>query len=246
MSPLTIPPITSLPPADIACRTRCDCQSLPSLSEVTSFLPSRSKLCQKQYCGGLHTPPEEDMSSTLYHGPAAETCGPSTYLADSRRPRLPSTDYFKYHRASRALTAPESASHSQQRPPYHAHTDVSQITVTPAHALTVPMPQTTASNVPPSAAPVHWSSSSNSQQPSSRHSTRPSTPNTAYSDTRSTRGSVSMSVLGLQIPKRICNRGGSLSDFAAQVRCIFWVGKRASTNLFPRPPALSGLDRSTY
>lgn len=55
----------------------------------------------------------------------------------------------------------------------------------------------------------------------SRHSTRPSTPNSGYSShtasATSTSGDASMVKHSLQIPTRISPKGGNLADFSAQV-----------------------------
>lgn len=55
----------------------------------------------------------------------------------------------------------------------------------------------------------------------SRHSTRPSTPNSGYSShtasATSTSGDASMVKHSLQIPARISPKGGNLADFSAQV-----------------------------
>lgn len=58
----------------------------------------------------------------------------------------------------------------------------------------------------------------------SRHSTRPSTPNSGYSShtasATSTSGDASMVKHSLQIPARISAKGGNLADFSAQVRLV--------------------------
>lgn len=58
----------------------------------------------------------------------------------------------------------------------------------------------------------------------SRHSTRPSTPNSGYSShtasATSTSGDASMVKHSLQIPARISPKGGNLADFSAQVGLV--------------------------
>lgn len=67
---------------------------------------------------------------------------------------------------------------------------------------------------------MHSASSAVYNQPSSRHSTRPSTP-TSYTDsTAPRRGSVPVTLP--QVPADICENGGNVADFAALITCLFW------------------------
>jgi hypothetical protein len=165
-------------------------QRLPFPASQNIRLP-RLVAAERALSSGLRTPPADTMSTT-YQAPL------SNY--DNHVPAY-SLGLAQAVRANTALGDGVRQPYSQHTAQYYSH--------------------------PPSQGHLRNNPSSGSSQhiTTSRHSTRPSTPTSSETmaasraeGASSRRGSHAVSVVGTQIPAIISPNGGSISDFAAEVR----------------------------
>lgn len=146
-----------------------------------------------------------DMSSTAYYGqrPVSYETGASrdSYVhaaAPGQRSWATGRDGQAWQEDCHQATSSQNHQQQQQR----QYQSSQQIQVAPQARLSVSGPATHVS----------------------RHSTRPSTPNSGYSShtasATSTSGDASMVKHSLQIPTRISPKGGNLADFSAKVSLV--------------------------
>lgn len=153
------------------------------------------------------------------------TAGPGQPSLDAPRPEMSSTAYYgqrpvSYETGARRDSyihagAPAQRSWTNGRDGQSWQEDYHQVSSQNHHQQR--QYQSSQQHVPPQAR----LSVSGTASHVSRHSTRPSTPNSGYSShtasAASTSGDASMVKHSLQIPARISPKGGNLADFSAQV-----------------------------
>ncbi|KAI0481262.1 hypothetical protein GGR56DRAFT_312715 [Xylariaceae sp. FL0804] len=199
--------------------------------------------------GGLRTPPAEDDMSTAYHNPALSNAydshvalarQPSTLIQSGRpgaafgdsaiNPFARAQPHQQHHQQHHQQPRPQAHQQPQhQHPRQHPHAHKPQA-YSQSHSLSSFVPQS---------------------NPTSRHSTRPSSPAStgtlsAHSEGTLSRRESTMVTHSLQLPSCISPNGGNLDDFAALMTCFFWfetmdtiqaaeqIKTRRTSDLIPR------------
>lgn len=163
--------------------------------QQTGKLLNHRKTVQAAPQVGLRTPPADDMGTT-YQMPNLASCG----------------NHRAYH-----SSVPISSLSSGDRPKASLHHVV--VCEQPRYLAHCQQQQPIAGQSRTSAV------SSTSQPPTSRHSTRPSTPYSEQittTDQATAARDATMVLHSLQIPPCISPKGGDFADFAAQTTCLFW------------------------
>ncbi|KAJ4174858.1 hypothetical protein NW754_005279 [Fusarium falciforme] len=193
-----------------------------SVGRKAGFPPTSIKLPPltndvKLLGSGLRTPPSDEMSTVfqpqlasydshaMHNYPAAV---PQAARVTAAMNETRGSQYYRYPSAQ-----PQQP--QQQPQTHHGHYSYQQQQAThPQHELH-PVPHASQSR--------NGSVSSATQSIcSSRQTLRPLSPSSTSTMTRSKDESESLVSHSLQIPKCISPAGGNLSDFAAQMTCLFW------------------------